>query len=553
MLSMIHTLRCWSLKTLHFTEQHLEIIKILLDHNAEVRTSDKYGMTPLQWVVNHLNDYEHRLKIMKLFLERDANVSAVNRKVFTPLLYVCFRKIEAVDMPLYYNADITAINQMEESSFRVSPLRIASSKSKNGLYSLGSLGQPLDLLWFQNSLRFKNEKGQNALHIACCEIQDGNGQLYGIIDWLVSKGVDLHGRDESGLTPILTAAQREIDTAFQALVPHINERSAFQGCLEAHLFGSLKQKLQVVETIFKHDPEPFGDIKNNVGVLSRYIVEKHFELDWAALVMLPLEQGLGLEDDMGIWEVLWAIVVRLDWRDCQGTAFEIIDWLAKKLMDENPGLLNLELCNAVMRLVEPLLNEGGDIDLNTNDIQSSQGNDLSECDRQKKNTKFDHNNKKRKRLEEEEEEDKSFDEEEGKDETGQDEDDSGSDQRKDTEVGHNRKKRKRLEAPSSDKEECNDETCRVDDDSESDRQEEDSDSSYIYEESPQSESLYSDHEEHINSTDQGNDDSELDWDETHIEASQPNRPPNSWASKVDYESIYRLKELRATLLHQIYG
>ncbi len=350
--------------------------------------------------------------------------------------------------------------------------------------------------------------------------------------------------------PILTAAQRRIDTPFHALVPHIKERSTFRGCLEAHLFGLLDQELQVVKTILAHDPEPFGDIKNNVGVLSRYLVKRTPILDWSPLIKLLLEQGLGLEDNMGILDPLWGVVVPYYSLDSQGTTFEITSWLVKRLRDEGPGLLTLELCNAVMRLLQLPPKEVGDRDLNKNDSQSSQGNDNSESDRQQKNNEVDHKNNKRKRLEEE---DRSSDEEEGKDETDQVEDKSKYNRQRDIKIGHINKKRNMLVAPSSDEKERNNKTSQVQDDSESDRQEEESQAGHNNDESPRSEGRSSDQEEDYDSNDQGNDDSELDWDEIRITTSDTYPAYDYRATTVDRETIKRLKELRARIFHQIYG
>ncbi len=548
--------RHWSAYSLDFTEQHLKIIKLLLRNNAEVNTSAMIGMTPLHWATA---------------------LSSGGMAV--------------IEILLQYNADITARDKSGET-----PLLSALSEGNTGVYITDSPGRFLDLLWFKGSQYVQNKHGQNALHLTCMYINEGSRRPQEIINWLVSKEVGLHARDQRGLTPILTAAKRENDVPFQALVPHIKERSGFRGCLEAHLLGTKERSVwsktqykELVKLIFTHDPEPFGDIKNNVGVLSRYLVQEYFKPDWSALVELLLEQGLGLEDNMVMGE--FRKIIGRAFLNYRPMKFEITMWLSGKLRDEGPGLVTLELCNAVIRMLKPPPNEGSEINLKANDSQNSHGNGCSDSDRQK-NSEVDHKNNKRKRLEEE---DLSSDEEDGKDETGQVEDDhSGFDRQKDTEVGHDDKKRKMVEASSSDEKEGNNNTGQVQDDNESYRRGEDSEAIYGNEESPQSEGRSFDQKEDTSSTDQVEDDNEsdrqqqdseaghdnekslrsdgesfdqelgTDWtgqaeygsesnrDETDSEASLFNPPYDSWPSTEDEETIQRLRELRTTLLHQIY-
>lgn len=112
------------------------------------------------------------MKILKKLSERDANVSAVDDGGFTPLHHASTGQVAGVEIPLQYNADITARNKFGET-----PLLTALSNPRSGVYYTNSPGQLLNPLQFEGSQRLRNSQGQNALHVACDNIREETGSL----------------------------------------------------------------------------------------------------------------------------------------------------------------------------------------------------------------------------------------------------------------------------------------------------------------------------------------------------------------------------------------
>jgi ankyrin repeat protein len=72
----------WGTTPLHVTsrDNHIEIVKLLLDAGADVEAKDNFGRTPLHWASGN-----NHIEIAKLLIERGADVGAKANNGSTPL------------------------------------------------------------------------------------------------------------------------------------------------------------------------------------------------------------------------------------------------------------------------------------------------------------------------------------------------------------------------------------------------------------------------------------------------------------------------------------
>jgi len=87
---------------------HVEVVRVLLDHQAKVDATDTAGRTPLMWAA-----MEGKTKTVRLLLDRDANVNASAKGAWTPLHYAVDRgRAEMAQLLIDRGADVAARNSL---------------------------------------------------------------------------------------------------------------------------------------------------------------------------------------------------------------------------------------------------------------------------------------------------------------------------------------------------------------------------------------------------------------------------------------------------------
>ena len=82
---------------------HKEIIKILLDHNADVNFKNYLNKTALEYVANNDNNFDIAVE----FINRGADVNAVDNENATPLMYAASGNAKKIlNLLIEHNADI---------------------------------------------------------------------------------------------------------------------------------------------------------------------------------------------------------------------------------------------------------------------------------------------------------------------------------------------------------------------------------------------------------------------------------------------------------------
>jgi ankyrin repeat protein len=78
------------------------IVVYLLDHDADVNQSNRFGSTALMWAASrgHLN-------VVKILIDRGADVSKANKDGWTPLMWACWKgHAEIAQTLIQYGADV---------------------------------------------------------------------------------------------------------------------------------------------------------------------------------------------------------------------------------------------------------------------------------------------------------------------------------------------------------------------------------------------------------------------------------------------------------------
>lgn len=197
------------------------IMKLLLEHGANVNARDATGDTPLHWaglenianledrglsssveiLLNYGADIQarndngdtplhtaHKPEIAKALLDNGANVSVRNDEGFTPLHYV--RSNDSAKLLLANGADIEA----QAYWTGLTPLHYAVIRQYITVAEV--------LLDSGANINAIDDIGQTALHHA---VGPEHEPELAIVELLISRGIDRNWKDESGRTPCLVS------------------------------------------------------------------------------------------------------------------------------------------------------------------------------------------------------------------------------------------------------------------------------------------------------------------------------------------------------------
>lgn len=157
-----------------------EIVKLLLDHNADVNARDEYGATPLH---ASSEDPDASLRVAQILVSRGADVNAKNTHGFTTLHY----HIMNIETARFLISKGTEINGRDVDG--CTPLYYIAKEGKNKSH-LDMIGFLLDQ---GADVRAQCKDGASALLYA---------RKIDIVKLLVSRGADMNAISRNGVTPL---------------------------------------------------------------------------------------------------------------------------------------------------------------------------------------------------------------------------------------------------------------------------------------------------------------------------------------------------------------
>ncbi|CAC5423322.1 unnamed protein product [Mytilus coruscus] len=164
---------------------HIEVVKILLKNNADVTQSAKYGKTPLYAACKGGHTC-----IVKELLENKADIFQSDKFGKSPLYMACQTgSNDTVHLLLENGANVNQCDQRNQS-----PLFVACGR---GYLDIAKL-----LLKTNNSISKCDVHGQTPLHIAC------EGGHIDIVELLLDNGAKINQKGRTGQTPIYFACSR---------------------------------------------------------------------------------------------------------------------------------------------------------------------------------------------------------------------------------------------------------------------------------------------------------------------------------------------------------
>uniref|UniRef100_A0A6C0ED74 Uncharacterized protein n=1 Tax=viral metagenome TaxID=1070528 RepID=A0A6C0ED74_9ZZZZ len=176
--------------------KHFDIIKLLVEHGADVNIQNKEGFTPL---INSIL-YEDK-KSVELLLKSGANVEQ-KKGFLTPLNIACiYGNMEIIELLLKNGADINTKNQ-----YGVTPLIMSIGKKFINVVKL--------LIEKGANVNLSDEVGGTPLMYACGK------NVFEIVELLVKNGANVNLSDNNGSTPLMFACQNKNFDIVKLLVEH---------------------------------------------------------------------------------------------------------------------------------------------------------------------------------------------------------------------------------------------------------------------------------------------------------------------------------------------
>jgi ankyrin repeat protein len=174
---------------------HKAVVRLLLDRSADVESKDIYGRTPLSWATKRGHE-----AVVKLLLDKGADINLKGEDGWTPLLRAAGRGHEAVVRLLLEKG--AAIESNDNSGW--TPLSWAAGRGHEAVVRL--------LLEKGAAIELKDELGCTPLSWAAEEGHEAVVQL------LLEKGAAIEPNDNRGRTPLLRAVERGHEAVVRLLL-----------------------------------------------------------------------------------------------------------------------------------------------------------------------------------------------------------------------------------------------------------------------------------------------------------------------------------------------
>ncbi|KAN0138107.1 Ankyrin repeat-containing domain protein [Lactarius tabidus] len=313
---------------LHFaaSEGHLEVVRMLLELKAGANSLDSKGLTPLQRASRSMR--ERYRDILRLLLDYGANVNAHDKSGNTALHFAASKgHLEVARVLLELKADINSLN--EEGS---TPLHQASQcwwkgglelvqlllKNGAGLHprdnsgntplhfaaSRGRLEVTRMLLELKANVNSLDDKGLTPLHHALEDGPRGDPELVQLVRLLLDNGADLHACDKSGNTPLHFAASRgrlEVTRMLLELKANVNSLND-KGSTPLHLTSQVWSRgtpdtVQLVQLLFDSGADLHA--RDNSGNTPLHFAASKGRLE-VTRMLLELKANVNSLDDKGL-------------------------------------------------------------------------------------------------------------------------------------------------------------------------------------------------------------------------------------------------------------
>ena len=206
---------------------HVEVVRALLKHGADVTAQNEDGMTPLHWASR-----KGRAEAIDVLLQHGADATARDINKSTPLHHASIGGyVESVRVFLEHNVDSTA---QDKNGW--TPLHCASYE--------GHVGVTRTLLEHGVDATVRDRKGRTPLHRVSSE-----GNLEVILVFL-EHGVDLTAQDKDGWTPLHRASLGGHVEVVRVLLDHGVDMSAQDknGCAPLH-YASREGHVEVIRAL----------------------------------------------------------------------------------------------------------------------------------------------------------------------------------------------------------------------------------------------------------------------------------------------------------------
>ncbi|KAL8575541.1 hypothetical protein ACOMHN_059605 [Nucella lapillus] len=176
----------------------IEVVKMLLDKNADVNHTNRYGYTPLHQAVLKKNPY-----ILHRILKRDPDLNVADTNGDSPLHLACMTNSQlAVDALIDHKATLDT-----ENRDGYTPLHIACINGRTHIIEM--------LFTAGANINFSGRIKKTPLYVACQHGQDD------VVSLLLEGKADV----TQGLSPIQIAAQKKYLTIVDMLMKHIDSQS----------------------------------------------------------------------------------------------------------------------------------------------------------------------------------------------------------------------------------------------------------------------------------------------------------------------------------------
>ena len=225
---------------------HVDIVRLLLDHNADLELPNEAGETPLYWASTN-----GKLEIVRLLVERGANVHSRNKNGWTALKRASHRgHLDVVRFLIDSGADVDSPDYG-----RWTPLHSASQRGHVNI---------VDLLIQHGADIYK----QNSHQETPLDLASASGNLE-VSRLLVERDApNVHSRNKNDWTALRRASQQgHLDVA-QFLIDSgadVNSRSN-KGWAPLHL-ASREGHLNVIKMLIQHQEKPHLPASDNPSII----------------------------------------------------------------------------------------------------------------------------------------------------------------------------------------------------------------------------------------------------------------------------------------------
>ncbi|XP_052831607.1 poly [ADP-ribose] polymerase tankyrase-1 [Octopus bimaculoides] len=236
-----------------------QIVKLLLQHRADVHAKDKGGLVPL----HNACSYGH-YEVTEMLLKAGASVNAMDLWQFTPLHEAASKaRVEVCSLMLANNADPTLVNCHSKSAIDVAPTRELQERLQYEYrgHSLLEGARNADLAKLKKYLttdvvNFKHpQTDKTALHCAAASPYPKRKQ---VVDILIRKGALVNEKTrESFLTPLHIAADKSHYDVMDILLKHGAQVNALDSLGQTALHRVAKQgNVQACRLLLSHGVDP---------------------------------------------------------------------------------------------------------------------------------------------------------------------------------------------------------------------------------------------------------------------------------------------------------